>query len=106
MGIGAFEDQVTYVSASSAVFRVMRSFGVAADRSPARVQRWPSAGARRAGVLATAGARSWPKGTRAGRRSHSCVPEGGMHPTFDSAAGSGEIPVFFGILPYLILRVT
>ena len=30
----------------------------------------------------------------------------GMYPTFDSAAGSGEIPVFFGILPYLILRVT
>ena len=29
-----------------------------------------------------------------------------MYPTFDSAAGSGEIPVFFGILPYLILRVT
>ena len=41
------------------------------------------------------------------RSSHSCVPEqGGMYPTFDSAAGSGEIPVFFGILPYLILRVT
>ena len=32
--------------------------------------------------------------------------KGGMYPTFDSAAGSGEIPVFFGILPYLILRVT
>ena len=29
MGIGAFEDQVTYVWASSAVFRVMQSFGVA-----------------------------------------------------------------------------
>ena len=44
---------------------------------------WPSkhsvhglvAQKRRAGVLATAGARAWPKGTRAGRRSHSCVPE-------------------------------
>ena len=47
---------------------------------------WPSkhsvhgiaAKKRRAGVLATAGARAWPKGTRAGRRderSHSCVPE-------------------------------
>ena len=47
MGIGAFEDQVTYVSASSAVFRIMQSFGVAADRSPARVQRWPSAGTHR-----------------------------------------------------------
>ena len=23
--------------------------------------------------------------------------KGGMYPTFDSAAGSGEIPVFFGI---------
>ena len=32
--------------------------------------------------------------------------QSGMYPTFDSAAGSGEIPVFFGILPYLILRVT
>ena len=32
--------------------------------------------------------------------------KGGMYPTFDSAAGSGEIPVFFGILPDLILRVT
>ena len=32
--------------------------------------------------------------------------KGGMYPTFDSAAGSGEIPVFFGILPVLILRVT
>ena len=32
--------------------------------------------------------------------------KGGMYPTFDSAAGSGEIPVFFGILPYLILKVT
>ena len=30
---------------------------------------------RRAGVLATAGARAWPKGTRAGRRSHSCLLE-------------------------------
>ena len=31
--------------------------------------------------------------------------KGGMYPTFDSAAGSGEIPVFFGIIPYLIVRV-
>ena len=30
---------------------------------------------RRAGVLVTASARAWPKGKRAGRRSHSCVPE-------------------------------
>ena len=32
---------------------------------------------RRAGVLATAGARAWPKGTRAGRRDEAtgCVPE-------------------------------
>ena len=35
-----------------------------------------------------------------------CQKGGNMHPTFDSAAGSREIPVFFGILPYLILRVT
>ena len=45
------EDQVTYVyCASSQVFRVMQSFGVALqtrDCSPARVQRWPSAGLRR-----------------------------------------------------------
>ena len=30
---------------------------------------------RRAGVMATAGARACPKGARAARRSHSCVPE-------------------------------
>ena len=35
-----------------------------------------------------------------------CARKWYMYPTFDSAAGSGEIPVFFGILPYLILRVT
>ena len=40
------------------------------------------------------------------RSSHNCAPESGMYPTFDSAAGSGEIPVFFGMLPDLILRVT
>ena len=40
-----------------------------------------------------------------GRATVACQ-KGGMYPTFDSAAGSGEIPVFFGILPYLILRVT
>ena len=62
---------------------------------------------RRAGVLATAGARAWPKGARAPRDEATVACRtGGMYPTFDSAAGSGEIPVFFGILPYLILRVT
>ena len=40
-----------------------------------------------------------------GRATVACQ-KGGMYPTFDSAAGSGEIPVFFGILPDLILRVT
>ena len=40
-----------------------------------------------------------------GRATAACQ-KGGMYPTFDSAAGSGEIPAFFGILPYLILRVT
>ena len=76
---------------------------------------WPSkhsvhglvAQKRRAGVLATAGARAWPK-AHAGRETKPQLRarKGGMYPTFDSAAGSGEIPVFFGILPYLILRVT
>ena len=31
-----------------------------------------------------------------GRATVACQ-KGGMYPTFDSAAGSGEIPVFFGI---------
>ena len=76
---------------------------------------WPSkhsvlglvAQKRRAGVLATAGARAWPKAharrqTKPQLRARKVV----CIPTFDSAAGSGEIPVFFGILPDLILRVT
>jgi len=77
---------------------------------------WPSkhsvhglvAQKRRAGVLATAGARAWPKahGRAPGDEATVACQQGGMYPTFDSAAGSGEIPVFFGILPYLILRVT
>ena len=47
------------------------------------------------------------KGARApGDEATVACQKGGMYPTFDSAAGSGEIPVFFGILPYLILRVT
>ena len=28
-----------------------------------------------------------------------------MYPTFDSAAGMGQIPLFPGLIPYLILRV-
>ena len=78
---------------------------------------WPSkhsvhglvAQKRRAGVLATAGARAWPKAharRHAANEATVACQKGGMYPTFDSAAGSGEIPVFFGILPYLILRVT
>ena len=76
---------------------------------------WPSkhsvhglvAQKRRAGVLATAGAPCLAKGARApGDEATVACQKGGMYPTFDSAAGSGEIPVFFGILPYLILRVT
>ena len=39
-----------------------------------------------------------------GRATAACQ-KGGMYPTFDPAAGSGEIPAFFGITPYLILRV-
>ena len=47
------------------------------------------------------------KGARApGDEATVACQKGGMYPTFDSAAGSGEIPVFFGILPDLILRVT
>ena len=62
---------------------------------------------RRAGVLATAGARAWPKGARAPRdQATVACRKGGMYPAFDSATRSGEIPVFFGIIPYLILRVT
>ena len=75
---------------------------------------WPSkhsvhgivAQKRRAGVLATAGARAWRKAHAPGDEATVACQKGGMYPTFDSAAGSGEIPVFFGILPYLILRVT
>ena len=75
---------------------------------------WPSkhsvhglvAQKRRAGVLATAGARAWPKVHAPGDEATVECQKSGMYPTFDSAAGSGEIPVFFGILPYLILRVT
>ena len=77
---------------------------------------WPSkhsvhglvAQKRRAGVLSTAGARAWPKkGAPApGDEATVACQQSGMYPTFDSAAGSGEIPVFFGILPDLILRVT
>ena len=68
---------------------------------------WPSkhsvhglvAQKRRAGVLATAGARAWPKAharreTKPQLRASKAV---GMYPTFDSGAGSGEIPVFFGV---------
>ena len=29
----------------------------------------------------------------------------GMYPTFDSAAGMGQIPLIPGFIPYLILRV-
>ena len=47
------------------------------------------------------------KGARApGDEATVACQKGGIYPTFDSAAGSGEIPVFFGILPDLILRVT
>ena len=61
---------------------------------------------RRAGVLATAGARACPKGAR-GQRDEATVAcqKSGMYPTFDSAAGMGQIPLIPGFIPYLILRV-
>ena len=61
---------------------------------------------RRAGVMATAGARACPKGAR-GQRDEATVAcqKSGMYPTFDSAAGMGQIPLILGFIPYLILRV-
>ena len=39
-----------------------------------------------------------------GRATVACQ-KGGMYPTFDSAAGMGQIPLIPGFIPYLILRV-
>ena len=52
---------------------------------------------RRAGVQATAGARAWPKGARAQRDEATVARQkSGMYPTFDSAAGMGQIPLIPG----------
>ena len=64
---------------------------------------------RQAGVLATAGARAWPKGARApgdeAPQLRARKLKSGIYPTFDSAAGMGQIALIPGFIPYLILWV-